>query len=75
MADSQLRFDRMVELNVTAQLQNVAQTAIVQKVLVEHGLNLYGWVYDVRTGKLKELENHARANECYLARAKGLTAS
>jgi carbonic anhydrase len=57
MADSALRFDRMVELNVTAQLRNVARTAIVQKAWSgEHGPHLHGWVYDLRTGKLKELE-------------------
>ena len=31
MSDSAQRFDRMVELNVTAQLRNVARTAIVRK--------------------------------------------
>jgi carbonic anhydrase len=61
MSDSALRFDRMVELNVSAQLRNVAQTAIVRKAWSgEQGPHLHGWVYDLRTGKLKELETLTR---------------
>jgi carbonic anhydrase len=57
LADSALRFDRMVELNVAAQLRNVARTAVVRKAWTEgQGPHLHGWVYDLRTGKLKELE-------------------
>ena len=57
ISDSALRFDRMVELNVAAQLRNVARMAIVQKAWAkEQGPHLHGWIYDLRTGKLKELE-------------------
>jgi len=57
IADSALRFDRMVELNVAAQVRNVALTAIVQKAWSgDRGPHLHGWVYDLRTGTLKELE-------------------
>ena len=57
LADSASRFDRMVELNVAAQLRNVARTAVVQKAWTQRqGPHLHGWVYDLRTGKLKELE-------------------
>jgi len=57
LADSALRFDRMVELNVTVQLRNVARTAVVRKAWAEgRRPHLHGWVYDLRIGKLKELE-------------------
>jgi carbonic anhydrase len=57
IADSALRFDRMVELNVAAQLRNVARIPIVRKAWAEEeGPHLHGWVYDLRTGQLKELE-------------------
>ena len=57
LADSALRFDRMVELNVAAQLRNVSRTAVVRKAWAEgRGPHLHGWVYDLRSGKLKELE-------------------
>jgi carbonic anhydrase len=57
IADSALRFDRMVELNVAAQLRNVARIPIVRKAWAEEERpHLHGWVYDIRSGKLKELE-------------------
>lgn len=57
LADSALRFDRMVELNVAAQLRNVSRTAVVRKAWAQgQGPHLHGWVYDLRSGKLKELE-------------------
>jgi carbonic anhydrase len=57
IADSALRFDRMVELNVAAQLRNVARIPIVRKAWTEEERpHLHGWVYDLRSGKLKELE-------------------
>ena len=57
LAGPALRFDRMVELTVAAQLRNVAQTAVVRKAWAEgRGPHLLGWVYDLRIGKLKELE-------------------
>lgn len=57
LSDAALRFDRMVELNVAEQLRNVARTGIVRRVWAgKQGPHLHGWVYDLRTGKLKELE-------------------
>ncbi len=51
----QERLDRMVELNVSEQVQNLAQTAFVQRAWKDAGLPLlHGWVYDLRTGLLKE---------------------
>jgi carbonic anhydrase len=47
----------MVELNVAAQLRNVARISIVRKAWAEEERpHLHGWVYDLRSGKLKELE-------------------
>jgi carbonic anhydrase len=56
IADVQGRWDRLVELNVAEQVQNLAKTAIVQRAW--HRAQrpaLHGWVYDLRTGYLKEL--------------------
>jgi carbonic anhydrase len=54
--DSQTRWDRLVELNVAEQVQNLAQTSIVQKAWHAHGRPLvHGWVYDIGTGQLKEI--------------------
>ena len=51
------RFDRLVELNVTEQISNLAQTSIIQKSWQKKGFPiLHGWVYDLHTGLLKELK-------------------
>jgi carbonic anhydrase len=56
ITDSQARWDRLVEINVTEQMQNLAKTSVVQRAWhCEQRPTLHGWVYDLRTGYLKEL--------------------
>ncbi|HLO90691.1 MAG TPA: carbonic anhydrase [Lentimicrobium sp.] len=50
------RYDRLVELNVQEQCVNVLKTADVQKAYNERHLTVHGWVFDLRTGKLKDLK-------------------
>lgn len=50
------RYDRLVELNVMEQCINVIKTRDVQKALLEKRIKIHGWVFDVRTGKLKDLK-------------------
>jgi carbonic anhydrase len=51
------RWDRMVEINVRRQVRNVAASAIVHKAWREERRPLiHGWVCDLKTGYLKELE-------------------
>jgi carbonic anhydrase len=55
--DEQARYDRLVELNVQEQCVNVIKTAVVQKRYVTDGYpTVHGWVFDMRTGMLKDLE-------------------
>jgi carbonic anhydrase len=55
-ADVQERWDRLVEFNVIEQVNNLARTSIVQRAWHYTGRpTLHGWVYDLRTGFLKEL--------------------
>lgn len=50
------RLDRLVELNVEAQVLNLAKTAIVQAAWRgKRELMLHGWVYGLETGRLKSL--------------------
>ncbi|MFT4551829.1 MAG: carbonic anhydrase [Chlamydiales bacterium] len=51
------KFRRLVELNVQEQVKNICHTSIVQKAwkLSKH-LCVHGWVYDLNTGKLKDLK-------------------
>lgn len=53
--DESKRYDRLVELNVKEQCVNLIKTAAVQKAYRERGLKVHGWVFDVHTGKLIDL--------------------
>ncbi|MFT5848202.1 MAG: carbonic anhydrase [Psychroserpens sp.] len=52
-----LRFDRLVELNVKAQVYDLAKTSIVQQKWKDNsGLQIHGWVYDLHDGVIKDLK-------------------
>ena len=57
IADPKERTDRLVELNVIQQVLNVCHTTIVQGAW-ERGQSVavHGWVYDMATGGLKDLD-------------------
>lgn len=56
IGDPKLRERRLVELNVCAQVLNLARTTIVQNAWARgHPLALHGWVYDVADGLLHDL--------------------
>ncbi|WOO81585.1 Carbonic anhydrase [Vanrija pseudolonga] len=55
--DGEKRYERLVELNVVEQARNVIKTAAVQQSYKEnHFPIVHGWVFDFRTGLLKDLE-------------------
>jgi carbonic anhydrase len=55
--DPQKRHERLVELNVMEQCRNVIKTAAVQRSYAENNFPIvHGWVFDFRTGLLKDLE-------------------
>ena len=54
--DEEARYDKLVELNVQEQCVNLLKTAAVQKAVRERGLKVHGWVFDVNTGKLIDLD-------------------
>ena len=55
--DEGKRYDRLVELNVLEQCINVIKMACVQEryILEEYPI-VHGWVFDLRTGKIIDLE-------------------
>lgn len=56
IADSQRRFDRLVELNVREQCINIIKIDHVQRSWYKTGYpQIFGWVFDVRTGKIIDL--------------------
>jgi len=51
------RYDRLVELNVQEQCINVIKLASVQQQYLKNGYpTVHGWVFDIRTGLLKDLK-------------------
>ncbi|MEQ1945817.1 MAG: carbonic anhydrase [Bryobacteraceae bacterium] len=53
--EEQARWDRLVELNVIEQVRNIAKTSVIQKAWADGHPTIHGWVYDLKTGYLKEL--------------------
>jgi carbonic anhydrase len=54
IADEDSRIDRLVELNVQEQVNNLAKTTIIQRCWEkEHRPDLHGWVYRLKDGIIK----------------------
>ncbi|MBP6050056.1 MAG: carbonic anhydrase, partial [Chitinophagales bacterium] len=51
----QLRYNRLVELNVQEQCINLIKTAAVQQAYKERNISVHAWVFDVHSGKLIDL--------------------
>ena len=57
IVDDEKKYDRLVELNVVEQAENVIKTSYVQKSYIENGYpTVHGWVYDMRNGILKDMD-------------------
>lgn len=57
ITNKQELFDRLVELNVKEQCLNVLKIDHVQRSWYKTGYpKIHGWIFDVRTGKLKNME-------------------
>ncbi len=50
------RGDRLVELNVMAQVKQLSKTSIVQKAWEDRTLQIHGWVYGLENGIIKDLD-------------------
>jgi carbonic anhydrase len=58
ITDETARFNKLVELNVAEQIQNLAKTTIVQKAWEKRQFpHLHGWVFDIHKGEIKEIIN------------------
>ncbi|MBN2807736.1 MAG: carbonic anhydrase [Prolixibacteraceae bacterium] len=57
ITDENTRYDRLVEMNVMEQVENVIKTSYVQKSYNKNGFpTVHGWVYDMKSGKLIDLD-------------------
>jgi carbonic anhydrase len=55
--DEGKRYDRLVELNVQEQCINVVKTAALQLNYLKEGYpEVHGWVFDIKTGRIKDLQ-------------------
>lgn len=56
--DETLRINRLTELNVLQQVQNLCKTHVVQQAVFNGNTNfqVHGWVLDLSSGLIKELE-------------------
>ena len=55
--DEAERFDRFVELNVIEQVFDLSKTSIIQNAWRSRELPMvHGWVYDLKTGIIQDLE-------------------
>ncbi|MGL2993668.1 carbonic anhydrase [Flavobacterium sp. TSSA_36] len=56
ITDETTRNRRLVELNVQEQCINIIKMAEIQQANLERNLVVYGWVFDLSTGKLIDLK-------------------
>ncbi len=55
IADEDAKYNRLIELNVQEQCINLMKVASVQKAFREENIQVHGWVFDIKTGKLIDL--------------------
>jgi len=65
IADGRARLDRLCELNVIPQVNNVASDVFVQEAWARHQeLSIHGWIYSLADGLIADLEvSTSRPNE------------
>lgn len=56
ISDEEKRYKRLVELNVEEQCINILNNPDAQKAIEERDLKIHGWVYDIESGKIVDLE-------------------
>lgn len=62
--DEVKKFDRFVELNVVEQVFDLAKTSIVQNAWSDsQNLHIHGWVYNIRDGKVIDLNVNFSNND------------
>lgn len=55
VTDEDKRYNRLVELNVQEQCLNVLNNPDVQRAVERRELEIHGWVFDIKSGKILDL--------------------
>lgn len=55
ITDQEEKYKKLVELNVQEQCVNVIKTAEVQKAIRGRNLRVFGWIFDIHSGNLVDL--------------------
>ena len=64
ITDEEKKLNRLVELNVVEQVYNLCKTTIVQNAWREReDLEIHGWVIDLHSGLVKDLQVTAKSSE------------
>jgi len=64
ITDEAKKLDRLVELNVVEQVYNLCKTTIVQNAwAANQDLELHGWVIELKTGLVKDLQVTVKSSE------------
>ncbi len=53
--NEEAKYKRLVELNVQEQCINMIKTEVIQNAFYDRGIKVHGWVFDISTGKLIDL--------------------
>ncbi|MFI5202128.1 MAG: carbonic anhydrase, partial [Candidatus Kapaibacterium sp.] len=57
LSEMERKVDRLCELNVIEQVQNVANTTIVQEAWRRgQNVTVHGWIYGIKDGMLRDLD-------------------
>jgi len=56
ITDEDIKYNRLVELNVQEQCINIIKTADVQKAILSRDITIHGWVFDIHSGQLVDLK-------------------
>lgn len=61
--DETKRYDRLVELNVVEQTENVMEMDVIQSLIDSPDCpQIHGWVFDMRTGKIIDLKLNSKTD-------------
>ena len=61
ISDENDRYNRLVELNVQEQCVNLMKTADIQNAFDNRGIQVHGWVFDIHSGKIIDLNLDMKA--------------